>query len=74
MVSAPADTPLTTPALLTVAEPLDAVHVPPLVASARVIGVPMHTVDAPLIAPTAGVEVTVKDRVAVFDPHAPVTV
>ena len=58
MVTAPADTPVTTPVELTVAmDVLLLLHVPPGVASASVVDDPMHTVLLPVMA--AGPAVTV---------------
>ena len=68
MFTAPADTPVTTPVLLTTVAlavvPL--VQVPPAVTSANVIADPTHTVVAPVIA--AGPPFTVTTTVA-FDPQ-----
>ena len=74
MVSAPAVTPVTTPALLMVALPLLAAHVPPLTASASVIALPAHTAAAPVMAPAFTEELIVIALVAEEEPQLLLTV
>jgi hypothetical protein len=63
MVAVPADTPVTTPRLVTVATAvLLLAHVPPVVASERVVVLPVQIVVVPVIA--LGVGLTVKKVVA----------
>jgi hypothetical protein len=51
----PAATPVTTPVLPTVAIPVDEeLHTPPLTVLPRVIVLPTHTLDAPLIVAAYG--------------------
>ena len=49
------------------------VHVPPRVVSARVMVLPIHTVDGPVIGPVAGVRVTVTNCVSRALPQILVT-
>ena len=60
IVSVPAVTPVTTPAV-TVAELLLAVHAPPAIVGVNVILLPAHTEVAPLIVPAAGSGLTVSN-------------
>jgi hypothetical protein len=70
----PTAIPVTTPDELTVAIPLaDEVQEPPVVGITRVIVLPAHTVDAPVIAPTKGVVFTVITLVADSVPQPFVT-
>jgi len=76
MVAVPADTPLTTPVLPTVAtDVLPLLHTPPLVASLRLVAEPAHTFIVPVIADTVGNGLTVTDEVTVvIQPKPLVTV
>ena len=66
MVTLPADTPVTTPLLLTVAiAALLVLQTPPDVASASVMVELTQTLDGPVIADTAGPAVTLIDLVTV---------
>jgi hypothetical protein len=72
MVALPADTPVTTPPLVTVATAvLLLVQLPPVVASARVVVEPVHTVDAPVMVATPGVAFTVIGWVTVVEQPPP---
>lgn len=75
IVSRPGATPVTTPAVLTVAMVVLAlVQVPPVTASARVPVDPTHTTDAPVMVPASGSGFTVTACIAIADPHMLVTV
>lgn len=65
MVTVPAASGVTTPEVApTVAIPVDPlVHVPPVVGSVTVAGVPIHRLDGPLIAPGPAVTVSVRDTI-----------
>lgn len=70
----PADTPVTIPAALTVALPLLAAHVPPGSDGVRVMLLPMHTEEKPVIVPEAGSAFTVTGFAVTALPHRFVTV
>jgi hypothetical protein len=75
MVTVPAATPVTTPAALTA--PIDALlllHVPPAIESVKVIVVPAHTTDAPLIVPADVLPPTVTVAVRLIAPQLAVIV
>ena len=60
MIVVPADIPLTTPDILTLAIPvLLLLHTPPLAASLNVVVDPAHTVAVPLMIPATGGRLTV---------------
>ena len=60
IVAVPADTPVTSPLLFTVAIPVALLlHVPPAVASENCVVLPEHTVCVPVIAATTGAALTV---------------
>ena len=70
MVVTPTDTPLTTPEELMV--PTDVVllvHVPPLVAFAKVVWPAIHIESVPVIGLGVGNGVMVTTEVAIFEPH-----
>ena len=48
-------------------------HVPPVVASVRVVVVPVQSIGVPDIAATVGLPTTVTEVVATLVPHVPVT-
>ena len=74
MLSVPDATPVTTPALFTVAIPVyKEVHVPPLTVSLKETVDVAHTVLAPLIAPASGKGFMVIKCVAVAVPQLLVT-
>ena len=71
MVALPAATPVTTPPATVATEAFDEVHVPPEVASVKVVLEPVHTVNVPAIAAgAAGTVPTVTAAVAVELPQA----
>ena len=75
MVTEPAFTPVTSPLLLTVATAvLLLIHDPPDFASESCVVKPAHTVAVPVIAPTAGVALTVIDLVLTIIPHTLFTI
>lgn len=74
MVLVPLETPVTSPALLTVAVAFAALQVPPVTVLDIVMVAPAHTNDAPLIVPAFGNAVTVTTLVATAEPQALVTV
>ena len=69
MVSVPGIMAVTTPAMLTVAVGLLALHAPPGAASVNVIGEPRQTADGPEIVPAKGILSTATIFVAVTDPQ-----
>ena len=71
IIAVPADTPVTPPVALTVAEPV-LLHVPLPVASVKLVVEPTQTLSVPVIA--AGAGFTVTTVVVVIDPHAFVAV
>jgi hypothetical protein len=73
MVSVPEVTPATTPPD-TVAWPLLLLHMPPVAALTSVMNVPVHTVDAPTIAPASGTGLTLMVVVAAAVPQLLLTV
>ena len=71
----PVATPVTTPALLTVASAaLLLLQVPPVVASVSVMVAPVHTIAGPVMVPADGAGLTVSACVATAVPQLVVTV
>ena len=70
----PAATPVTIPVVPILAFALLVLHVPPVTVSVMVVVAPVHTVDAPEIAPAFGAGLTVIVLVAVAVPQPLVTV
>ena len=74
MATLPADTPVTMPALFTVAMVVLALlHTPPLPVVLRVPVAPTHTVEGPPMVPASGNGFTVTVAVAATVPQVPVT-
>jgi hypothetical protein len=74
MVTEPTDTPVTTPAVLTVAREASLLlQVPPVPVVVKLIVVPVHTVLGPLIVPALGDKFTVIGVEIIEVPHALVT-
>lgn len=75
MVDVPGVTPVTIPVLAIVAMPVELLlHMPPPVASVKLVVAPVHTVAVPVILPAFGNGLTVMVEVALALPQPFVTV